>query len=148
KQALPPEPSAALRDRLVGELPGLTSTEDATAWAQRALGVKNALRDVDAAIVEAAFASRIAKLGDGGEGPLPSPAQVGEDLASATGPPGRTELMAALRASAALDAMEAPLPADRRRRKRRSRAHPTSAPSEPSTPLPVSAPAQPDTPPV
>jgi ERF superfamily len=62
KQALPPEPSAALRDRLVGELAGLASAEDATAWAQRALGAKNTLRDVDAAIVEAAFASeRMAK---------------------------------------------------------------------------------------
>ena len=62
KQVLAPEKSAALRDRLVGELSGLASAEEATAWAQRALGAKNTLRDVDAAIVEAAFASRMAEL--------------------------------------------------------------------------------------
>jgi phage-related baseplate assembly protein len=49
KQALAPEPSAALRDRLVGELSGLASADEATAWAHRALGAKNTLRDVDAA---------------------------------------------------------------------------------------------------
>jgi hypothetical protein len=72
KQALSPEASATLRDRLVGELSGLVSSEKATAWVQRALGVKNTLRDVDAAVVEAAFISRMAQLGDGGEPPLPS----------------------------------------------------------------------------
>jgi hypothetical protein len=66
KQTLAPEASAALRDRLVGELSGLTSADDATAWAQRALGAKNTLRDVDAAVVEAAFASRMTELGEGG----------------------------------------------------------------------------------
>src|SRR5262249_1474479 len=45
KQALTPQPSAALRDRLVGELSGLTSSEEVTAWAQRALAAKNTLRD-------------------------------------------------------------------------------------------------------
>src|ERR1700686_3938108 len=65
KQALAPEASATLRDRLVGELSGLASADEATTWAQRALGAKNTLRDVDAAVVEAAFASRMAKLGEG-----------------------------------------------------------------------------------
>ena len=65
KQALAPEASATLRDRLVGELSGLASADEATAWAQRALGAKNTLRDVDAAVVEAAFASRMAELGRG-----------------------------------------------------------------------------------
>jgi hypothetical protein len=83
---------------------------------------KNTLRDVDAAIVEAAFASRMAELGEGGESPLRSPAEAGEGAAETGEPPGRAELMAALRASAGLGATnEAPLPADRRRRKRRSR---------------------------
>ena len=54
RQAIAPEASAALRDRLVFELSGLTSADEATAWAQRALGAKNTLRDVDAAVVEAA----------------------------------------------------------------------------------------------
>ena len=49
----------------------LASADEATAWAQRALGAKNTLRDVDAAVVEAAFASRMAELGEGGEAPCP-----------------------------------------------------------------------------
>jgi ERF superfamily len=72
KQALAPEPSAALRDRLVGELSGLASADEATTWAQRALGAKNTLRDVDAAVVEVAFTSRMAELGEGGEASLAS----------------------------------------------------------------------------
>jgi hypothetical protein len=78
KQTLAPEASAALRDRLVGELSGLASAEDATMWAQRALGAKNTLRDVDAAVVEVAFASRLAELGEGAKLPcarLPKPAR-------------------------------------------------------------------------
>jgi hypothetical protein len=64
KGTLAPEASATLRDSLVGELSGLASSEQAAEWAQRALGVKNTLRDVDAAILEAAFASRMAEFGE------------------------------------------------------------------------------------
>ena len=135
KQALAPEASATLRDRLVGELPGLASADEATTWAQRALGAKNTLRDVDAAVVEVAFASRMAELGEGGEASLPSPAEAGEGPAETTEPPGRTELMAALRASVD-GAKEAPLPAERRRRKRRRPEQaPPSAPPQPSPQL-------------
>jgi hypothetical protein len=149
KQPLAPEASAALRDRLVGELSGLDSADAITAWAQRALGAKNTLRDVDAAIVEAAFTSRMVELGDGGEAPLPSPLGAGESPAEAAVPAGRAQLMSALRASAALgDPTEAPLPADRRRRKPRSRQHTHPSPPQPSAPLEVSTPAQPDAPPV
>jgi hypothetical protein len=140
KQALPPEASAALRDRLVGELPGLASAEDATAWAQRALGAKNTLRDVDAAIVEAAFASRIAELGEVGESHVPSLAE-GESPAEAAEPPGRAELMAALRASAGLGATNG------RRRRPRSRQH-TAPALPPSSARPeASASPQPEAPP-
>jgi hypothetical protein len=74
KQLLEPEKSAALRDQLVRELVELASAAEATAWAQRALGDKNTLRTADAAIVEAAFTSRLAELACGGspEVPLPS----------------------------------------------------------------------------
>jgi hypothetical protein len=132
-QALAPEPSAALRDRLVGELSGLASTDEATAWAQRAIGAKNTLRDVDAAVVEAAFVSRMAELGEAVEASLPSTLEAGEGPAESTEPPGRTELMAALRASVdSGPAKEAALPAERRRRKRRPRAEAPSAPPRPS----------------
>jgi hypothetical protein len=107
KQTLAPEASATLRDRLLSEFSGLSSVDEATAWAQRALGTKNSLTDVDAAAVEAAFASRMAELGDGVESPLPSPPEAGESPAESREPPGRAELMAALRASAGLDATHA-----------------------------------------
>jgi hypothetical protein len=125
KQTLAPEESAALRDRLVGELSGLASAEDATAWAQHALAAKNTLRDGDAAVVEAAFASRMAELGVDGEAPLP-----GRGLPEA--PPGRAPLMAALRASVELGTTKAAaLPANSSRRKWRPR---LQAPSVPELP--------------
>jgi hypothetical protein len=150
KQALAPEASATLRDRLVGELCGLASADEATTWAQRALGAKNTLRDVDAAVVEAAFASRLAELGDGGKALLPSAPESGGGPAETTEPTGRVELMAALRASVEIGgAKQAPLPAERRRRKRRRPEQaPPSAPPQPSALPPASAPAQPETPPV
>jgi hypothetical protein len=150
KQALAPEASATLRDRLVGELSGLASADEATAWAQRALGAKNTLRDVDAAVVEAAFASRMAELGEDGEPPLPSPPEAGHDPTETAEPPGRADLMANLRASVEIGgANEAPLPADRRRRKRRRPEQaPPSAPPQHSALPHASAPAQPEAPPV
>jgi hypothetical protein len=112
--SLASEPSAALRDRLLNELLSLASADEVTAWAQRALGAKNTLRDVDAAVVEVAFASRMVELGDGV--PAPSGPHADQGTAETTAPPGRAKLMAALRASAELgSAKEAP--ANRRRRK-------------------------------
>ncbi len=135
RQVLAPEASAALRDRLVGELCGLASADEATAWAQRALGAKNTLRDVDADVVEAAFASRMVELEE--DGSLPSPPEAGEGPAETTEPRGRAELMAALRASVETDgAKEAasPLRTDRSRRKRRPRVQAPSAPPRPAAP--------------
>jgi len=107
KQVLEPEKSAALRDQLVQELVGLPSQHEATDWAQRALGAKNTLRGVDAAVVEAAFASRLAELAsnDSAEAPLPSPPAAGHGDAKLAEPaetPGRVALLAALRASVEL----------------------------------------------
>jgi hypothetical protein len=122
KQALAAVASATLRERLVGELSGLACADEATAWAQRALGAKNTLRDVDAAVVEAAFASRMAEFGESGEPPLPSPPEAGHNPTETAEPPGRADLMAALRASVEVGGAKevaGPLPAERRRRKRR-----------------------------
>jgi hypothetical protein len=142
KEALALEPSAALRDRLVGELSGLASADEATAWAQRALGAKNTLRDIDAAIVESAFASRIAELGQDNELPLPSPPESGDGLPAIAESPGRAALMAALRASVDHGpANEAAFPADRRRRKRRPRVQPLAAPPPPTAPSAPQLPA-------
>src|SRR5262245_18077547 len=54
--------SAALRDRLVGEIASLESGESATNWAQRALAAKNRLSAEDAKLLEEAFEKRLSKL--------------------------------------------------------------------------------------
>jgi ERF superfamily len=147
KQALAPEASAALRDQLLGELCGLGSADEVTGWAHRALGAKNTLRDVDAAIVEASFASRMAELGD--EGPLPSPPEAGRNPEETAAPLGRAYLMAALRASVELGVTtEAPLSAERRRRKPQRAQRVLSAPPQPSAAPEGFAPAQLEAPPV
>jgi hypothetical protein len=104
KQLLEPAKSAALRDQLVRELVELASTAEATAWAQRALGDKNTLRTADAAVVEAAFASRLAELASGGSPEVPLPSSPAASPADAVptetaDTPGRVALLAALRAS-------------------------------------------------
>jgi hypothetical protein len=76
RETLAPEASAILRDRLLGELSSLSSSDEATPWAQSALRAKNTLRGVDAVIVEAAFASRMAEIGPDGEA---SPPEAGQD---------------------------------------------------------------------
>jgi hypothetical protein len=60
---LPPEESVTLRERLIGEVQNLSSTEAATKWVRETLPVKNSLTSVDAKLVEAAFRFRIADLG-------------------------------------------------------------------------------------
>jgi hypothetical protein len=102
KLVLEPEKSAALRDQLVRELVALASAAEATAWAQRALGDKNTLRTADAAVVEAAFASRLAELASSGSPQVPSsPAASPADAipTETTDTPARVALLAALRAS-------------------------------------------------
>jgi hypothetical protein len=59
---LKPEASAALRDRLVGELNGLGSGDDAAVWAHRHMPEKNKLTKADAELVEEAFQARLAAL--------------------------------------------------------------------------------------
>jgi hypothetical protein len=56
------EESAALRDRLVGEIAGLQSGESATNWAQGALAAKNQLTASDAKLLEEAFETRLSEL--------------------------------------------------------------------------------------
>jgi ERF superfamily len=54
--------SAALRDRLLGEIAGLQSMESATNWAQGALAAKNQLTASDAKLLEEAFEERFSAL--------------------------------------------------------------------------------------
>jgi hypothetical protein len=54
------EASATLRDRLVTEVKGLRSDEEAAHWAHRVLGAKDTLNAGDAAQIEQAFQARLA----------------------------------------------------------------------------------------
>src|SRR5262249_8473860 len=54
--------SAALRDRLVGEIASLESGESPTNWAQGALAAKNKLTASDAKLLEEAFEKRLSEL--------------------------------------------------------------------------------------
>jgi ERF superfamily protein len=52
---LPAEASAALRDKLVGEIAALCSADAAVQWARASIAAKNTLSVADAAVVEASF---------------------------------------------------------------------------------------------
>jgi hypothetical protein len=54
--------SAALRERLLGEVQTLKSHEAAVTWASQKLGAKNSLTAVDARLVEDSFRSRMASV--------------------------------------------------------------------------------------
>jgi hypothetical protein len=56
--------SAQLRDRLLGELSGLQSSDEAADWANRSLPAKNTLTIADAQLVEDRFRIKIAALGE------------------------------------------------------------------------------------
>jgi len=59
---LSPDESAALRDRLLGEIVTLQSHESAATWAREALPTKNQLIAADAKLLEGAFQQRLAAL--------------------------------------------------------------------------------------
>ena len=59
---LPPDQSAALRERLLSEIAALQSTENTTSWAQDGIIAKNSLAAADAKLVEEAFASKLSEL--------------------------------------------------------------------------------------
>jgi hypothetical protein len=73
KQALEPEKSASLRDRLLRELSALATYEEATVWAQKAMAAKNTLAAADCAVVEVAFAALLAELADDGAAEAAAP---------------------------------------------------------------------------
>jgi len=60
KPLLDPEASAALREKLAGELKDVSSAEEAANWAHRVLGDKNSLTATDAACIEEAFRAKLA----------------------------------------------------------------------------------------
>jgi hypothetical protein len=70
RSVLPAEQSTNLRDRLIAELDGLQSADEAALWAQKSLPAKNTLADTDADTLEAGFRARLISFGEGvfGEG--------------------------------------------------------------------------------
>ena len=58
---LPPDQSAALRDRLLGEVSGLQSADNAASWARDGIIAKNSLAAADAKLVEEAFKLRLSE---------------------------------------------------------------------------------------
>jgi hypothetical protein len=59
---LPPDQSAAVRDRFLGEVAGLTSADVAASWAHDAISAKKSLTATDAKAVEEAFKRRLLQL--------------------------------------------------------------------------------------
>lgn len=78
REPLKAEKSAALRDQLLSELAGLTTTADGTIWAQKILKAKNSLTHEDAQLVEKAFESKFAGISaaNAGNGPEPKPSRL------------------------------------------------------------------------
>jgi len=66
--------SVQLRDRLLGELSGLQSSDDAADWANRSLPAKNTLIVADAELVEDGFRLKMAALGEALSGECPEAA--------------------------------------------------------------------------
>jgi ERF superfamily len=57
--------SASLRESLVEQLAGISSAEEAAAWAHRNLRAKNSLTAADAKIVEEKFRAKLSSISDG-----------------------------------------------------------------------------------
>ena len=74
KPILATEQSAALRDRLIAELDGLLSTDEAANWVHRRLPDKNLLTTLDAQLVEDRFRARLEALADEQAQEMPSEA--------------------------------------------------------------------------
>jgi ERF superfamily len=70
---LPAEQSALSRDRLIAELDGLHSSDEAASWAHRSLSSKNTLTVADAELVEASFQAKLVTFGDQPPGEFAEP---------------------------------------------------------------------------
>jgi hypothetical protein len=73
--------SALQRDRLLAELDGLQSADDAASWAHRSLPAKNTLTAADAQLIEAGFLGKLLAFGDEPTDEASDPAQAPEQIA-------------------------------------------------------------------
>jgi hypothetical protein len=69
---LPAGESAAIRDRLLAEVAGLSSADAAASWARDGIKAKNGLTATDAGLVEGAFAVRLAEMQSDDAGAAPA----------------------------------------------------------------------------
>jgi ERF superfamily len=69
---LTPDQSAIRRERLLGQLPAINSTDEAALWARQNLSAKNTLTAGDARLVEEEFQRRVSNIGDGEDPSKPS----------------------------------------------------------------------------
>jgi len=77
---LTPDRSALERERLLKELDGIQSTEDAASWAHRSLPAKNTLTVEDAQGVEDAFREKLATFGAEHPDPGPNAVEVNAEV--------------------------------------------------------------------
>jgi hypothetical protein len=103
KPILALEQSAELRDRLIGELGGLQSADEAASWAHRRLPDKNRLTADDAGLIELGFQAKLVELGDGRPAGGPPEALQGQPGAQPDLPETNAEKLPAL--AAALSAL-------------------------------------------
>jgi ERF superfamily len=78
---LTPEQSAILRERLLDQLGGIGSADEAAVWAQRNFSAKNTLTAVEAKIVEERFQARLLTIADGQAPDGTTPAAASDGLA-------------------------------------------------------------------
>jgi hypothetical protein len=99
---LPPDQSATLRDRLLGELTGLRSADSAAGGARDAITAKNSLAAADAKLVEESFTLRLSLFS------MSEPAETDPSPGIA-----ETQTSAAEQAAAATPKNDAPRPIDK-----------------------------------
>jgi hypothetical protein len=80
--------STTVREKLLGEIEGLTSADNAADWARDALPAKNTLAEFDATRVEEAFEQKVSALiAAESVGGAPAQAKIGDEVAPAVVPP-------------------------------------------------------------
>ncbi len=114
--ALAPEASAALRDRLMGELHELASGDDAALWAHRSLIEKNKLAAADALRVEESFQAKLESFATPGAAEPRSSGGVAQPLTMHSNDP--AEKPKTRSRSKVIDKSALPLPEPRRIRDR------------------------------
>jgi ERF superfamily len=132
---LDPGQSAAVRDRLLGEVASLASNEAAATWARGVLGAKNSLTATDAKRVEEAFEQKLYEIAgtDANQQPSPTRSEPAPAALEQSGAPGEV-------AASATYMVATQVPAPARGRDRQDTAEDHRPKRIDKSVLPVSAP--------